>query len=445
VSGDDRAPGGTPPRRLLILCYFFPPLAGGGVHRVLGFTRHLPARGWATTVVCAGEHDYWVTDPSLLGRVHPETEVVRVSGGSALSAWLSRRGGPRAAATGKRSGAWFGGLRALSDWVLLPDSYAGWARRAARTGLRLARERRFDAVLSTSPPDSVHLAGRAIARGAALPWVADFRDPWISLHFRGAPTAWHRARHAAMERSVIEGADIVLAASRSHADAMGEKSGARARRVVHLPNGWDAPSGTGPEANDAAGAADRPFRMVFTGTLSQMSDTEQFLDALHDMLAHRSEARRRIRVQLCGPYDVHYENRAVALGLSGIVSFTGPLGHGEARRLQRDADLLLLWKPRHGSTMVPGKTYEYLDSGRPVLALLASGDEAAALVRRAGGTIVEPDDRAAIAAAIAARYDAWRSGGRAAPARPAWLDEFSREVLAGRLASELDSLVQSRA
>jgi hypothetical protein len=45
------------PRRLLILCYFYPPLAGGGVHRVLGFTRHLPAHGWACTVVCAGEED----------------------------------------------------------------------------------------------------------------------------------------------------------------------------------------------------------------------------------------------------------------------------------------------------------------------------------------------------------------------------------------------------
>jgi hypothetical protein len=52
-------------RRLLVLAYFYPPLAGGGVHRVLSFTRHLPAHGWACTVVCAGPGDYWVTDPTL--------------------------------------------------------------------------------------------------------------------------------------------------------------------------------------------------------------------------------------------------------------------------------------------------------------------------------------------------------------------------------------------
>lgn len=431
---------GVRERRLLVLCYFFPPLAGGGVHRILGFTRHLPAHGWSTTVVCAGPDDYWVTDPSLEARVHPATEVVRVRGGSGLSAWLSLRGGAKGA--GRRSGAAFGPLRRLSDLLLLPDSYAPWARRAARAALRLARGGRFDALLSSSPPDSVHLAALRVARATRLPWVADFRDPWIGLHFREPPTAWHRARHARMERDVLEGADLVLAASRSHADTLGARSGATPRRAVHLPNGFE-PAAPAPDPPDPG--EPHSFTMVFTGTLSQMSDTEQFLDALHDVLAHRAEARRRIRVHLCGPFDVHYENRAVALGLSGIVRFPGPLDHADTRRLQREADLLLLWKPRHGTTMVPGKTYEYLDAGRPVLALLNPTDEAADLVRRAGGRIVDPDDRAAIAGAIAERYDAWKAHGRAPDARPDWLAGFTRESLTARLASELDSLVQSRA
>lgn len=431
-------------RRLLVLCYFYPPLAGGGVHRVLAWTRHLPAHGWACTVVCAGEGDYWVTDASLVEKIPAETRVERVHGGSGLSALLSVRGGRAGGGgAGRRSGAVFGALRRLSDFFLMPDSYAGWSRRAARAALRLAGAERFDALLSSSPPDSVHLAARAVQRATRLPWVADFRDPWIPLHFREPPTAWHRARQAALEKSVIEGADVVLAASRSHADAMGEKSGARARRVVHLPNGFE------PVA--AAGAVEAPaepapaFRMAFTGTLSQMTDTEQFLDALHEVLAARPEARRRIRVRMCGPYDVHYENRAVALGLTGIVSWTGPISHAESRRAQREADLLLLWKPRHGRTMVPGKTYEYLDSGRPILALLSADDEAAALVARAGGAVVDPGDRAAIAAAIGARYDAWKARGREAGTRPAWLDGFARPALAGRLASVLDDLVSSRA
>ena len=56
-------------KRVLIVAAFYPPLAGGGVYRVLSFTRHLPEHGWACTVICAGEQDYWVRDESLVARI----------------------------------------------------------------------------------------------------------------------------------------------------------------------------------------------------------------------------------------------------------------------------------------------------------------------------------------------------------------------------------------
>jgi len=442
-------------RRLLLLCYFYPPLAGGGVHRVLGFTRWLPEYGWDCTVVCAGPEDYWVRDETLEDRIPPQTEVIRVTGGSALSAWLrlkrgtARRAGPGTSAAsagsgaaGRRSGLVFGGLRALSDWLLLPDSYAAWARRARDVAAaRLARGD-VSAVLSTSPPDSVHLAALPLARRFGLPWVADFRDPWIGLHFRHPPTAWHAARQRDLERRVLAGADLVLAASRTHADDLERDAAARPRRVVHLPNGYEPDAGGSAPTRDAD-----HFTLVFTGTLSLMPDAEVLLEALHQVLARRPEARRRIRARLAGPYDVGYEDRALALGLKGIVEFTGPVAHARARALQRAADLLLLWKPRGYRTMVPGKTYEYLDSGRPLLALLEEGDEAERLVRRAGGTCLPPGDREGLAAEIERRYLAWKedagSESQTPPGRPDWLEEHTRSSLSARLATLLDGLADA--
>lgn len=419
-------------RRLLVLAYFFPPLAGGGVHRVLSFVRHLPQHGWDCTVICAGEDDYWVTDDSLLGRVPPETEVIRVPGGSALSAWLRLRGGK-----GRRRGGTFAGLRALANWWMLPDSYAGWAGRAGAAALRRVNAGGIDAVLSTSPPDSVHLAGRRVAAQSRLPWVVDFRDPWTGLGFFTPPTRWHRARQEAMEKRVIEGADLVLTASRSHLDALGFAPGTRARRAEHLPNGFE------PALPAATGATDPDhFRLAFTGTLNLMEDAGTLLEAVHEVLAHVPEARRRLRVDLAGPYDLDYEDRALALGLKGIVRFTGALAHAESRALQQAADALLLWKPRGAGfrTMVPGKLYEYLDTGRPIVALLEPGDEAAGLVRRAGGTVLAPGDRAGLARELETRYTAWKAGGREPGARPEWLGEHTRERLAANLATRLDVL-----
>jgi hypothetical protein len=434
--------------RLLVLCYFFPPLAGGGVHRVLGFTRHLPAHGWSCTVIAAGEEDYWVTDPSLA--IPSGTEVIRVTGGSALAALLRMRG----AARGRRSGRAFSGWRALADWWLLPDSYAGWARRARRAAARRIAAGGIDAVLTSSPPDSVHLAapGRD-ARGGA-PWVADFRDPWIGLHFRPPPTAWHRGRQSACERRVLEAADLVLAASRTHAGELRERATGplesrdrvRIARIEHLPNGFEPePDATSAAAAGPAMDSDR-FTLAFTGTLSLMPDTGAFLEALHDLFARQPEARRQVRARLVGPYDADYADRATALGLTGIVTFTGPRPHAETRAIQRSADCLLLWKPAGEGyrTMVPGKLYEYFDAGRPVLAMLEAGDEAAELVRDAGGEVVPPARREPLGEAIERRWRAWRAGERPAPRRPEWLAGHTRAGLAGRLAGLLDGLLDER-
>jgi glycosyltransferase involved in cell wall biosynthesis len=234
---------------------------------------------------------------------------------------------------------------------------------------------------------------------------------------------------------------VVLTASRTHADRIAP---AAAKRVVHLPNGYE-PDAAGDAASRAA-STDH-FRVVFTGTLSQMPDAGVLLDALHELLARRPEARRRLRVTLAGPFDTGYQDRAIALGLTpGIVDFPGPLAHAATRALQRAADLLLLWKPHGMPTMVPGKLYEYLETGRPLVALLEPGDEAAVLVRRAGGTVIAPGARAALGAEIERRYARWRDGGtEASSAPPVWLAEHTRERLAGRLAEVLDTLVAGAA
>jgi hypothetical protein len=91
--------------------------------------------------------------------------------------------------------------------------------------------------------------------------------------------------------------------------------------------------------------------------------------------------------------------------------------------------------------MVPGKLYEYLASGRPLLALLVDSDEAAALVRRAGGTVIAPASPAVLERELSRRLAQWRAGGRAPDAVPGWLGEHTREHLAGALARALDSVV----
>ena len=165
-------------RRILMLAYFFPPLGGAGVQRSLKFARYLPAEGWDPTVVTVRSQDYWMADATLAAEIGATTEVIRTASFTGLT--LLRRLTPRhsgGSGAPRRSTRTIGRLRALSGWVLVPDSYVGWTPYAWRAALEAHRRRPFDAIYTTSSPDSAHLAGRTLARRLGLPWVADFRDP----------------------------------------------------------------------------------------------------------------------------------------------------------------------------------------------------------------------------------------------------------------------------
>jgi glycosyltransferase involved in cell wall biosynthesis len=247
-----------------------------------------------------------------------------------------------------------------------------------------------------------------------------------------------------MERSVLAGADRVVTASRLHADALRARLGEPgAGRVRHLPNGYE--STADPATTDARGdESDGAFLVVFTGTMAQLPETETLLEAVHELLARHPEGRRRLRVELLGPYESGYEDRSIALGLKGIVRFNGPRPHAESRDLQRRADVLVLLKPRGPRfwTMVPGKLYEYLHAGRPLVALLDPEDEAAALARRAGAVVLPAGRREPLTQELERLYLAWRERGRSADVALPWLAENSREHLAGELAAVLDEVAR---
>jgi glycosyltransferase involved in cell wall biosynthesis len=439
--------------RVLVVSYFFPPHGGGGVQRVLGWTRWLPENGWDVTVLAAGPDGFWIHDPSLLERVPAGTEVLRVDAPTAVALWrrhVARDAGPAGPAgpAAPRRSARDDALRALARATLLPDSYRAWAGPAVRAGLgRLARGG-IDAVLSTSPPETAHLVGARLARGAPggrLPWVADFRDPWVALHYRKPPSPLHAWLHRRMERRVLEQADRVLCASRTHEQAVREALGARAgARVAFLPNGVELDSGppevAAPAAAAPPAAGEGRLRVVLTGTLVEVPALETFLGALARRLEREPAWRGRLEVVLAGPHEERHRAWAADPRLAGVVRLPGPVSNAEARRLQREASVLLLVRNEGAgyAAMVPGKLYEYLAARRPLVAMVGES-EAARLARDCGARLVDPADGDG---AVGAVFEAAQGRGARpdAAAIDALLATRSRRALARELASILGGL-----
>ena len=67
---------------------------------------------------------------------------------------------------------------------MIPDTRVGWVPFAIYKGLRLHKSKKFDVILTNSPPHSTHFVGLALSKITGLPWVTDFKDGWIVDPFR---------------------------------------------------------------------------------------------------------------------------------------------------------------------------------------------------------------------------------------------------------------------
>ena len=166
------------------------------------------------------------------------------------------------------------------------------------------------------------------------------------------------------------------------------------------------------------------------------------LDAVNHLLETRPDIGRRIEVHLAGVTTQTDEE--IARGCP-VVRLHGYLPHAESVALLKSADLLFLPMQKLAQGLragnVPGKTYEYLASGRPILAAVPEGD-ARNLLERAGATyICEPDDVAAMEDILTARVLALDGGDQPPERDEAAVARYEWRNLAAQVAGVLDTIL----
>ncbi len=171
------------------------------------------------------------------------------------------------------------------------------------------------------------------------------------------------------------------------------------------------------------------------------------LQALDRWSKENPSIRNRVEVVLVGKpsaTDLEIVNASPA---GSFIRFTGYVSHAESLRLIRTASLLFL--PMHKlpsgrrATIVPGKTYEYMATGLPILAPVPEGD-ARDFLRRAGtGLFCEPDDVGAMSRILDAQFQAWSGGQRVVNVDRRYVEQFERRHLAQQLAAEMVALCRA--
>lgn len=411
------AEGAAQRRSVLVVAYHFPPLGGGGVQRTLKHVRYLPESGWDPVVVTTSSSVHHTFDATLAAELAPGVPVLRAGElvfGHRLRRTLMRCGLPAPAY--------------VEGW---PDRHAGWIPGAVRASLRAVREHRPDALLTTSPAVSAHAVGLIVSRITGLPWVADFRDEFVHNPWPSARPAALRAADRALESAVCGRARRVVVTTDA---ALLTRARQGDPHRVTIPNGVDA--------EDVPPAPARPrhdsFRLSFVGSLYRDVDCAPIFAALARLAGRGELDPSRCEVRLVGNVGVPRTDA----GAVPVVR-TGYVDHARACREMTEASVLLCYVPPPAHP-TPGKIFEYLATGRPILCATGADNHAWHLVEELGaGLCADPRDGAALEAAIAELYTDWAEGrrGPSAAVREAVLARFSRRRLAAHLAVTLDAAV----
>jgi glycosyltransferase involved in cell wall biosynthesis len=415
--------------KLLLVTLYFPPAGGGGVQRPLKFATHLPALGIETHVLAPDDPKWVHEDAELTVPTQAWIHRARYVGpsGRRIADELHGRSGldlavRRASTIGRR--------------LLIPDENVTWNATAIPKAISIVRREGIDAVLTTSPPGSVHMIGAAVKRATGAKWVADLRDsivrhPHRSTEGLGA-FAKERAR-AGVAQLVARQADAIVTA----ADAITEETRSLSPRgrLMTIANGSDF--------DDFAGLEYRRterFRLTHTGSFFGHRDPKPFLRAL------RASGLDDVKVRFVGDFRPADREFLESLELGERVELVDYVPRRESLRLQRDSDALLLLIPEAGGRgrgVLSGKVFEYLAAERPILAVVPPDGAAAQLIRDTGtGVVAPPLDEDAIRDALVSLHTQWQRGELdGAPLSAEWRDTLSRAARVEELADLLKGLV----
>lgn len=345
------------PKHLLFFTHAFLPENTSAVQRSAPMARYLAEHGFDVHVV-ASSHAGSVADERV---------------------WNVP--GPRAQAPG-----WQVQVARFAQRLAPYNDRLPWIPHALAAAAAIHRRTPVDVVLSTSPPVAAHLAAWRFARRHRLRWVADLQDPIIGNPSR--ERGWGRPYDRAIERRIFRDAAAVVALTDVVTEQCQQRWPEAAARCHTLWMGYDPAEGIGPMP-----VPPRQRRvMAHAGFLYQQRHPIALLESLARLMEQRLLDPASFSLQLLGRVDQPERLRAhpAAAALLANGSFElrdEQLPRAEALRFTATADWLLLLDivSSFGSGYtVPGKLYDYILTGRPILAITDRGSPTERILARSG-------------------------------------------------------------
>ncbi len=416
------------------------------MQRWVKFAKYLPAEGWQPVIYTPLNPELIAVDKSLEAEIPREVEVVKrkilepyafyrlLVGKKAASEGGSNEVNP---VNSQKKTLKQKVSMALRGNLFIPDPRCWWVGPSVRYLKKYLKKHPVDIIISTGPPHSMHLIGQGVARATGLPWIADFRDPWTKMHYfkHLSLSSWAEKKHKRLEKKVLDDATAVISVSPPVRDDFQSMT---STPVALITNGWDED-----DFNGAVVEEDGYFNLVHTGLFAADGNP----DVLWKVLAQKCEADEgfdnAMRIRLVGKTDTGVIESIREAGLSSHLIDNGYQPHEVAVKEQKAASVLMLplRKEPEYKDALPGKLFEYLASGKPILGIgQPDGAMAAVLNSAEAGFVADWDDEAAISRYIDLCWEKFKAG--ESVVETSGVEKYSRRRLTADLVKLMDSLIK---
>jgi glycosyltransferase involved in cell wall biosynthesis len=384
-------------QKVLIVTYYWPPGSGAGVQRWLKFSKYLTKLGWEAVLLTVDPDFavYSAIDHSLNNEVPANLTVYKTRARDYFRLYKKDKSKIPSAgfAIDEEKGFVSHITRFIRGNFFIPDPRRGWNRFAFKKACEIIETRKINHVITTSPPHSTQLIGLKLKKKyPGIQWIADLRDPWTDIYYydKFYPTFLSKRIDSAYEKSVLISADKIITVGKSLKELFSSKITGIEEKIEVISNGYD-------EEDFSVLIASKPgiLTISYVGTLSGSYPINGFLKALKLL----SEEGINFRLRFTGVVSQEHKELISSATDGSNIEFIPYSGHLTAIRNMLDASVLLLIIPDHLSSrsIITGKLFEYLASGKPVICLGPVDGDAAKILEETGhGKTFDYNDSAGI-------------------------------------------------
>ncbi|MCX6155385.1 MAG: glycosyltransferase [Candidatus Kapabacteria bacterium] len=414
-------------RNVLVISYYFPPMGLSGVQRTLKFVKYLPENGWEPLILTSSSEAYYAFDETLMDEVPKPENIYRTKPD------ISRFAKLKSGTVMKYPSRFSKAIRSsISSVFFQPDSRSGWRKSAVALGRKILTNNPVHAIYASGPPYTDFLVAMELSKQFEIPFVIDYRDPWLDNPYYHYPSPFHKSYSQNLEEEVLKNTSKAVVTSRYVKELMLKRYRILSHEdIVIIPQGFDSNDFSAVEATEKN--KDK-FVITHTGTFGDDLTPKYFLKALASFLSKNKEAAEKVEARFAGVMSKSHQKLVKKFKLEKNIVNCGYLPHQQSIAELKNADVL--WLMFQNKAMTPGRLFEYIGAQKPILICGPDGEMKRAALASKAAIDCPPNDIKAIEKAISIFYEKWQSD-CLPKISSQYASNFDRRLLTADLAREL--------